>query len=249
MVGGGGFYERLIRSVKSCLKKNLLTVKLTHDELNTIITEIEAVLNSRPLTYLYADSLEEPLTPSHLLVGRRILGLPQYKDEEDQDFNEPADGSRKRSKYLKQILQHYWRRWKLEYLVDLREYHRMNNKRQNLPEIQQGDVATIEDENKKNRTYWRLGRIEHVIKGHDGVSRGARVKLANGNFIERPLQKLYPLEIQDKVSKSEIELSHQPNSIPVNTLSRPTRKAATVATESIKIINQLENDQSTGLAA
>lgn len=68
----GGFYERLVRSVKRCLKKVLRTARLTYEELPTLLIQIEGVLNSRPLTYLYEDN-DEPLTPSHLVLGRRVL--------------------------------------------------------------------------------------------------------------------------------------------------------------------------------
>ena len=64
----GGVLEHLIRSTKSCLHKILGQAKLTLDELLTIMVEVEAVLNSRPLTYVSMDDVEEPLTPSHLLL-------------------------------------------------------------------------------------------------------------------------------------------------------------------------------------
>ena len=64
----GGFYERLVGSVKRCLKKTLGKASLNYIELNTILTEVEAVLNSRPLTYTYTDIEDgSPLTPSHFL--------------------------------------------------------------------------------------------------------------------------------------------------------------------------------------
>ena len=44
--------------------------KLTYEELLTVIAEVEGVLNSRPLCYVYEDSVEEVLTPSHLMIGR-----------------------------------------------------------------------------------------------------------------------------------------------------------------------------------
>ena len=72
----GGFFERLVKQVKSCLKKTLGRSKLSFDELTTILVEVEAVLNSRPLTYLYSDDVEEPLTPWHIVIGQRLLTLP-----------------------------------------------------------------------------------------------------------------------------------------------------------------------------
>ena len=73
----GGFYERLVGLVKRCLKKTIGKACLNMIELNTILTEVEAVLNSRPLTYLYIDINDAPpLTPSHFLCGHRLLTLP-----------------------------------------------------------------------------------------------------------------------------------------------------------------------------
>ena len=81
----GGFFKRLIKEVKLCLKKVLGRARLTFDELSTILVEIEAVLNSRPLTYLYLDEIEEPLTPSHLVIGRRLLTLPSRSEDEEAE--------------------------------------------------------------------------------------------------------------------------------------------------------------------
>ena len=74
--GWGGIFERMIKSAERCLKKSVGRASMTYDELSTLVTEIEAVLNSRPLTYVSTVDLEEPLTPSHLLLGYRILSLP-----------------------------------------------------------------------------------------------------------------------------------------------------------------------------
>ena len=72
----GGFFERLIRCVKRCLKKILRNARLTYEELLTVIVDIESVLNSRPLTFVHSEDMEEPLTPSHLMLGRRIRSIP-----------------------------------------------------------------------------------------------------------------------------------------------------------------------------
>ena len=51
----GGFFERLVRSVKEILKKNLRNYKITFDELQTILLELELIINNRPLTHIYTD--------------------------------------------------------------------------------------------------------------------------------------------------------------------------------------------------
>lgn len=73
----GGMWERLVRSIKMCLRKVLGRSCLEHEELQTLICEVEAVINSRPLTYLHTESSEpSPLTPAHILTGQRITTLP-----------------------------------------------------------------------------------------------------------------------------------------------------------------------------
>ena len=62
----GGFFERLIGLTKRCLKKTIGKSKMSYDELITTVVEIEAVLNSRPLTYVSCEEFSEPLTPSYL---------------------------------------------------------------------------------------------------------------------------------------------------------------------------------------
>ena len=76
----GGMYERIVREVKRPLRKILRNACLNMDELTTIVIEIEATLNSRPLTYISEDDSGEPLTPSHLVLGRRVLNLPDIPD-------------------------------------------------------------------------------------------------------------------------------------------------------------------------
>ncbi len=175
----GGFYERLIKEIKLCLKKCVGRAKLSMDELNTVLIEIEGVLNCRPLTYFYSDELVEPLTSSHLLSGRRILQLPYISTQnEDRDYNSTAVSFQKRARYVESILKHYQKRWKKEYLVSLREHHRMSNDGKQI-EIKEGDVVTVQDENLKNRVYWKVAKIVQLIVRRDNVIRGAKLLLPN----------------------------------------------------------------------
>ena len=68
-------FERMIRSTNHCLRKLVGQAHFTHGELLTAVVEIEVVLNACSLSYTLPDT-EEPLTPSHLLCGYRLLSLP-----------------------------------------------------------------------------------------------------------------------------------------------------------------------------
>ena len=80
----GGLWERMIGLTKQALKKTLGRAHVTLTQLETVIVEIEAMLNNRPLTYVSADFTDlQPLTPSHLLYGRRICSVSQPLDDPD----------------------------------------------------------------------------------------------------------------------------------------------------------------------
>ena len=103
----GGIFERLIKSVKTCLKKVIGRARLTYNELLTAIVECETIINSHPLTLVYSDDLEEPLTPGHLLHGRRILSLLEVADVTVQEMN--RESMTRRAKCLSTVLVHFWR--------------------------------------------------------------------------------------------------------------------------------------------
>ena len=104
------FFERMIKSTTRCLKKTLRKARLTYEELLTVLTEVECMLNSRPLTYLYPDDLEEPLTPSHLISGRRLLSLPDTTRSEG-DNSSTHETVTRRARYLQRLMGHLWNQW------------------------------------------------------------------------------------------------------------------------------------------
>ena len=232
----GGFFERLIKEVKLCLKKVLGRTRLTFDELSTILVEIEAVLNSRPLTYLYLDEIEELLTPFHLVIGRRLLTLPSRSEDEE---TESSSAFTRRAAYLATKLQHFWKRWQRKYLVQLREFHRVRNKKINLPVVGVGDLVVVRDEKTSQRGFWKMGRVEALIKGNDGLVRGARVVVSRKGrrqTLEGPLQHLYPLEVCCQTADPPPVLqSNQQNAVvQVPNQQRPRRAAAVRATRRIR---------------
>ena len=246
----------MIKSAKHCLKKSVGRASLTYDELSTLVTEIEEVLNLRPLTYVSTDDLEEPLTLSHLLLGYRVLSLPDPTFSNDPDYGESANDLDRRMKHLLKTSEKFWKRLKKEYLLELREFNRSYQTSKGVKDVvQEGQVLTVYDEGQP-RGLWRVGRIEGVIQGPDGKIRSARVcvqsKTGRATVLKRPVQLLYPLEIgcqeraatsQPEDSTTNVEISEipsnpQPENQDVQTVveasrGRPHRSAAIKAREQI----------------
>jgi hypothetical protein len=199
----GGAFERMVQSTKRCLRKMVGRSRLTLDELHTAVVEIESIINSRPLSYISASDMEEPLTPSHLLIGRRVLNLPDHlgssHDPEGEEFTVNPNQLSERMKRLGGALNHFWKRWRTEYLTELREAHRQSRPSQPTgPSITKGDVVIVHDDNLP-RGLWKLGKVEELFPGRDGKIRGAAVKLPSTgrqhSTLNRPIQLLYPLEV------------------------------------------------------
>ncbi len=150
--------------------------------MHTAIVEIEAVVNSRPLSYLNSDDTEEPstplnsddteepLTPSHLLVGRRILSLPDNLtcfELDDEDFQISDESLQRRARHLNNVLNHFWRRWSMEYLLELRDAHRRHHVKKNSDPVSIGDIVVVHDQDHP-RGGWKVAKVERTPTGRDG---------------------------------------------------------------------------------
>ena len=142
-----------------------------------ILVEVEGILNSRPLTCIYSEDTGEPRTPSHLLLGRRLL----IKSEVSEDIHVANDAEEltRHATYLKTLLQQFWQRWKSDYLSELREHHHYICKKSSnsSPAVQLGDVVCVKEDNMK-RNMWKVGKVEELIVGKDSVVRGAVVRIS-----------------------------------------------------------------------
>jgi hypothetical protein len=179
----GGWWERLIRSIKDLLKRMLGNAKLSYDGLRTCISSAAATINNRPLTTVNEDNDDLiPLTPAMFLMGSRKFEFPEGKAISARALS----GEYSKSKQLQEMLQ---ARFRKEYLAAL--VHRSQEK--NTPQPKEGDIVLIGADNKK-RYEWPLGKVLELMPGKDGVVRVARVKTSKGILL-RPLQRLYLLEV------------------------------------------------------
>ena len=114
----GGIYERLVSSVKRCLKKTIGVKRLTYVELQTLVLEVEMILNNRPLCEPLDDDPELALTPNHLVFGRRLEPTSQVHCSDDVR-EENTNSCNRRQQHINKMVNHFWIRWKTEYLTSL----------------------------------------------------------------------------------------------------------------------------------
>lgn len=181
----GGLWESNIKSMKLHLYRVIGSQLLTYEELLTVLTQVETILNSRPLCILSEDPHPEPLTPAHFIMASPLTYLPSAP------VSEETKPLRHRKELLDQMVHSYWKRWRLEYLNSLQVRQKWLTNSDNVKPgiivlIHQDDVPALR---------WPLGIIHEVYPGKDGRVRVALVKTASGTF-KRPIVKLCPLPSQ-----------------------------------------------------
>ena len=173
----GRFWERMVGLTKSALKKVLGRRHVSLTTLETVITEIEAALNDRPLTFVSSEHGDlEPLTPTHLLHGRRITCLPHEPADDDELIDPNYSEICGNAKLLAYILQSFQKRWRHEYLTSLREVHKSTG--YNCQTVKTGDIVLIHDDTP--RATWKMGIVENLLTGGDDIVRAVTLCTATG---------------------------------------------------------------------
>ncbi|XP_064106577.1 uncharacterized protein LOC135215610 [Macrobrachium nipponense] len=187
----GGAWERLIGNVRRVLDVVLGTQQLDYEGLCTLFCEVEATVNSRPLTIVTSDSRDPaPLTPNKLLnMGESPAGC------------HVATGSysKQRWKQVQHMAEQFWARWKREYLSGLQQRQKWFKERRN---VRVGDIVLMVNESVA-RCHWPLARVVQTKAGKDGLVRTVTVR-REGKDYDRPLSKLVLIleEEQDLVDNA-----------------------------------------------
>ena len=147
--------------------------------------EIEAIVNSRPITKVSDDPRDlQPLMPNLLLLLRNGPKLPIGAFTSDEIY------ALRRWRQVQHLSDTFWRRWIREYLPQLQQRQKWFHKKRNFAV---GDVVLIVDD-RCPRSTWPLGRIIEIHTNlQDGCVRSAKVKTASTTLL-RPITRLVLLE-------------------------------------------------------
>ncbi|XP_044741922.1 uncharacterized protein LOC123302893 [Chrysoperla carnea] len=183
----GGRWEAGVKSVKHHLKRVIGNTLLTYEEFTTVLIQIEAVLNSRPLCRLTDDPDDlAVLTPGHCLTGGPLTTIP-----------EPALTHLKithlsRWQLTRQILENFWTKWSREYLQQLQAIYKWQYP---ANQINIGSIVLIVDE-RYPASKWPLAKVIQLHPGADNLTRVVTLKTAT-TVLKRPIVKLCVLPISD----------------------------------------------------
>lgn len=182
----GGLWEAAVKSFKLHLKATLGTTVLTVEQLTTLLAQIEACLNSRPVTQLSTDPQDcEALTPGHFLIHRPLTAIAEPSLE-----GLPLSRL-DRWQVVQEFLRRIWKRWVTEYLSGLQQRTKWTRQKDN---IHVGTMVLVKDDNIPPMQ-WRLGRVIRIFSGNDGNIRVVDVKTKDG-IVTRGIAKICVLPIR-----------------------------------------------------
>nr|XP_012232190.1 PREDICTED: uncharacterized protein LOC105677886 [Linepithema humile] len=182
----GGIWEAAVKSTKFHLRRIIGEASIRYEELLTLLVQVEAILNSRPLTPLSNDPNDfEVLTPAHFLTGCPLMTYPE------PNLMELPTNKLSRWQRVEQLKQHFWRRWTREYLHTCQIRTKWNM----ISEpIKIGQMVMLQEDNLPPLC-WSLGRIEEVYPSNDNTIRVVSVHTSKGIY-KRPITRLCVLPIE-----------------------------------------------------
>ncbi|XP_045783685.1 uncharacterized protein LOC123879835 [Maniola jurtina] len=184
----GGLWEAGVKATKFHLKRAIGESTLTFEEMCTLLSQIEACLNSRPISIDSSDPSDpRPLTPGHFLIGGPLIAIPEVKDYLTSNVS-----SLTRWQFIQRMLQSFWQRWSQEYLSHLMNRYKWSSR---VPEPNLGDIVLIKEDNLPP-SRWLMGRVLEKHPGTDNVTRVVTIKVKNST-IKRPTSKLCILPVSE----------------------------------------------------
>ncbi|KAH7702465.1 Integrase core domain containing protein, partial [Aphelenchoides avenae] len=193
----GGFYERLVGTTKKAFKNTIGRKTLNYEEALTIFTEVESVVNCRPLTYVHDGPNIRILRPIDL-IGTGSQHTALFFTEREEEYTPGRMGTRdvvrKSWEQQNSRVRSFYEQLSEEYLPSLRYRTQQEIPQKNAVDRkpQVGDVVHLL--NHEEMEFWPLAKIIHLPGRHPMQHRVAEVKTGSGSVFTRPLTLLAPLE-------------------------------------------------------
>ena len=161
--------------------------RLTHEVLSTLMAEVMAITNARPLVPVSSDP-DEPtvLTPAMLLTQKMsAVSAPSGNFQ-------MAELHGKQWKHVQCLANTFWKRWRRDYLSTLQGRRKWTDER---PSVKTGDVVLLKD-SQAHRNERPVGVIVNALPGRDKRIRKVEVKVVRDGTVKvllRPISEIVVL--------------------------------------------------------
>ena len=236
----------MIKTVKECFAKVIGRYTPSHSEFVTVPSDVQKVLNNRPLTYKSKENEVDIITPNHFLVGRPIpsllfgdLNLDPEWEYYDEDYSSVLS---KTIEWRDSVFRDFKDKWLKEYLLNLREKDRASYYPPKVWNV--GEIALLKLPNKA-KAFWLLVRVLETYPDKDQVVRSIKVLKPDQNEVVVNVKHLIILELyfelnnpqiysdntdestqRDSDSEMEEVMSEIDSSVSGSPPARPSRRAA-----------------------
>lgn len=183
----GGLWEASVKSFKHHFNRVMGDFTPSWDELRTIVNQIEACLNSRPLTPSTDHSTDDPaLTPGHFLIGTSLEAVPE------PTVLDARESLLDRWQTLTLKVQSFWKRWRHEYLQTLQRRTKWEEERENL---KVGDVVLLNDK-ERPPCNWGMAKVIEIRPGKDNLIREVVLRIRKTQLV-RAVTELCKLPVDE----------------------------------------------------
>ncbi|XP_058828191.1 uncharacterized protein LOC131688061 [Topomyia yanbarensis] len=214
----GGLWEAAVKVAKNHMYRQLRNSRLSFEDLNTVLTEIEAAMNSRPLVPLSEDPNDlSCLTPAHFLIGSTMHFIPETNimDVQMSRLNHYQS--------MQRLFQQFWHHWRGEYLQEMQKCTKLTGENN---ELRIGRLVVIVDEF-QHPVKWPLARILSIHPGPDQLTRVVTLRTARG-VLKRPITKICLLPCESYDESAANGSAHRDTSV-MRPINHDNERTASVA--------------------
>ena len=183
----GGAWERMIGLVRRVLDSMLYDISskgFTHEVLCTLLAEVCAIVNSRPIVAVSSDpDFPSVLSPSQIITQKVNADIEPFEHLTYKDMY------KSQWRQVQVLAEQFWKQWSSQYIHTLQTRKKWREECDNL---KKDDVVLLKD-SETHRNQWPIGIVEKVFPSADGLVRKASIRTSKDNKVvsyTRPITQL-----------------------------------------------------------